>query len=93
MREIGDGDGVGNARQVLHYDTARADVEVPDLRISHLPRRQADITAALRRLDPSDPVRYDFSLCHLGMMGSCGHGTTQRDTHCPLKPHCRPKGG
>ncbi len=53
----------------------------------------ADITSALRKLDPSDPVRYDFSLCHLGMMGSCGHGTTQRDTHCPLKPHCRPKGG
>ena len=50
----------------------------------------ADITAALRKLDPLDPVRYDFSLCHLGMMGSCGHGTTRSDEHCPLKPHCRP---
>jgi uncharacterized protein (TIGR02757 family) len=26
-----------------------------------------DITASLRRLDPCDPVRYDYSLCHLGM--------------------------
>jgi uncharacterized protein (TIGR02757 family) len=26
-----------------------------------------DITASLRRLDPSDPVKYDYSLCHLGM--------------------------
>jgi uncharacterized protein (TIGR02757 family) len=26
-----------------------------------------DITASLRRLDPDDPVKYDFSLCHLGM--------------------------
>ena len=26
-----------------------------------------DITASLRRLDPADPVRYDYSLCHLGM--------------------------
>ncbi len=50
----------------------------------------ADITAALGKLDPSDPVRYDFSLCHLGMMGSCGYGTKQGDTQCPLKPHCRP---
>lgn len=48
----------------------------------------ADITASLRVLDPADPVRYDFSLCHLGMMGACGFGTKQRDTHCPLKGAC-----
>ena len=35
-------------------------------------RMAADITAALRALDPSDPVRFDFSLCHVGMMGNCG---------------------
>ena len=28
-----------------------------------------DITASLRKLDAIDPVKYDFSLCHLGMMG------------------------
>ena len=30
----------------------------------------ADITAALRRVNPDDPVRYDFSLCHVGMMNA-----------------------
>ena len=26
----------------------------------------AEITASLRAIDPVDPVRYDFSLCHVG---------------------------
>jgi uncharacterized protein (TIGR02757 family) len=47
-----------------------------------------DITASLRRLDPEDPVRYDFALCHLSMMGACGYGTAQRDTQCPLRGVC-----
>jgi uncharacterized protein (TIGR02757 family) len=50
----------------------------------------ADITEALRAFDPHDPVRYDFSLCHLSMMGSCGHGMKVKDLHCPLRGHCRP---
>ena len=37
-------------------------------------RMAADITRALRQLDPDDPVRFDFSLCHVGMMGACGFG-------------------
>ena len=53
----------------------------------------ADITAALRRLDPVDPVRFDFSLCHVGMMNACGFGRTQGDAQCPLKGLCRPRGG
>jgi uncharacterized protein (TIGR02757 family) len=28
-----------------------------------------EITGALRRLDPEDPVRFDFSLCRVGMIG------------------------
>jgi uncharacterized protein (TIGR02757 family) len=27
-----------------------------------------EITAVLRKLDPADPVKYDFSLCHAGMV-------------------------
>ena len=50
-----------------------------------------EITASLRRLHPDDPVRYDFSLCHVGMMRACGFGTPQRDTQCPLRGMCRPK--
>ena len=32
----------------------------------------------MRALDPADPVRYDFSLCHVGMMNACGYGRRQR---------------
>lgn len=34
-----------------------------------------DVTASLRCLDPLDPVRYDFALCHHGMSGACGART------------------
>jgi uncharacterized protein (TIGR02757 family) len=50
----------------------------------------ADITASLRALDPVDPVRFDFSICHVGMMGSCGLNTKQGDAQCPLRGLCRP---
>jgi uncharacterized protein (TIGR02757 family) len=51
----------------------------------------AEITAALRALNPADPVRYDFSLCHVGMMNACGFGRAQRDSRCPLKGFCKPR--
>jgi uncharacterized protein (TIGR02757 family) len=50
-----------------------------------------EITAALRALDPEDPVKYDYALCHLGMMDACGFGTAQRDAQCPLRGTCQPK--
>lgn len=50
-----------------------------------------DITEALRRLSPEDPVRYDFSLCHIGMAGMCGYGTKRGNRDCPLKGICRPR--
>jgi uncharacterized protein (TIGR02757 family) len=53
----------------------------------------ADITASLRRLDPLDPVRFDFSLCHVGMMNACGFGRKQGDSQCPLKGLCHPRNG
>jgi uncharacterized protein (TIGR02757 family) len=51
----------------------------------------ADITASLRELDADDPVKYDFSLCHLGMADQCGFNRAQRDTLCPLRGVCRPR--
>jgi uncharacterized protein (TIGR02757 family) len=30
-----------------------------------------EVTAALRRIDPDDPVKYDFVLCHTGISGDC----------------------
>lgn len=50
----------------------------------------ADVTDALRRIDPADPVRFDFALCHIGMNGACGYGTKGGDAHCPLKGQCKP---
>ena len=51
----------------------------------------AEITASLRAMNVEDPVRYDFSLCHVGMMSACGYGRAQGDRQCPLRGVCRPK--
>jgi len=56
-------------------------------------RMAADITASLRKLNPEDPVRFDFSLCHVGMMSACGYGRKQGDSQCPLRGLCRPRAG
>ena len=50
----------------------------------------ADITASLRELDPVDPIKYDFSLCHLGMAEACGFNRAQGDSRCPLRGLCHP---
>jgi uncharacterized protein (TIGR02757 family) len=45
------------------------------LELTH--RRSADwktaeeITESLKRFDPEDPLKYDFALCHQGIMGIC----------------------
>jgi uncharacterized protein (TIGR02757 family) len=49
-----------------------------------------DITASLRLIDPADPVKYDYALCHLGMMNACGFRRAQKDSQCPLRGACRP---
>jgi uncharacterized protein (TIGR02757 family) len=51
----------------------------------------ADITRALRRLDADDPVRFDFALCHVGMMGACGFARPQGSAQCPLRGECHPR--
>ena len=57
-------------------------------------RKQADwrmareITQALRRLDPADPVKYDFSLCHLGISEGCDGRDRVRCTACPINELC-----
>jgi uncharacterized protein (TIGR02757 family) len=60
-------------------------------RISPGWKMAADITAALRGLNPDDPVRYDFSLCHLGMMKACGFNLSHADSRCPLRGVCQPR--
>lgn len=43
-----------------------------------------EVADALRLLDPDDPLRFDFPLCHLGISGSCIH--VRSDAHCPSCP-------
>lgn len=53
-------------------------------------RMAEDITARLARLDPRDPVKYDFALCHTRMAGDC---RDRRDiavcAPCGLRAVCR----
>ena len=52
-------------------------------------RTAEEITAALRRVDPEDPVRFDFALCHLGMSGACpARRDPLRCASCPLAAAC-----
>ena len=49
-----------------------------------------EVTESLRRIDPVDPVRYDFVLCHTGISGDC---PKERDLAvcgpCSVRPDCR----
>jgi uncharacterized protein (TIGR02757 family) len=51
-----------------------------------------DITNALRTFDSRDPVRFDFALCHVGMMNACGFHKPHGSSQCPLRGMCYPKG-
>ena len=49
-----------------------------------------EITDALRRLDPADPVKYDFAITRLGILGAC----PRRPVHstcmpCDLRACCK----
>jgi uncharacterized protein (TIGR02757 family) len=49
-----------------------------------------DITASLRRFDAEDPVKYDFSLCHLGMLQHCpSRRDPERCEGCGVQSVCR----
>ena len=58
---------------------------------SRLAHGRATSPRSLRRLDADDPVKYDFSVCHLGMMNACGFSRPQADAQCPLRGACRPR--
>ena len=96
--------GPADARQLLHDDAAGADVEVADLRIAHLPVRQADILAgrAQERVRPGRPQPVEPRRMRLqdGVVGGVvtpspaiqddqGDGTGRRHCHGRL----RRKGG
>ncbi len=79
------------ARLVIPLDTHTA-------RIARLlglsGRRSADwkmaleVTSALRRLDPADPVRFDFPLAHLGISEGCTGKKGEWCIPCPVSGLC-----
>jgi uncharacterized protein (TIGR02757 family) len=52
-------------------------------------RTALEITRSLRRIDPLDPVKYDFALCHFGMSGLCpARRAAPRCRECVLLRDC-----
>jgi uncharacterized protein (TIGR02757 family) len=82
---------VSTARLVVPLDTHVA-------RISRLlglsSRRSPDwkmameVTESLRRLDPNDPVKYDFALSHLGISEGCSGKKGETCVPCPVAGLC-----
>jgi uncharacterized protein (TIGR02757 family) len=83
---------VSPARLVVPLDTHVARIA----RYIGLTRRRqpswlmaTEVTARLRRLDPADPVRYDFAICRLGILDRCPRRRdVARCAPCPLRPVC-----
>lgn len=78
--------GISPARLVVPLDTHTARIA----RLIGLSARRSpgwkmalEVTAALRRLDPLDPIRYDFALSHLGISEGC---TGKRGAWCVACP-------
>ena len=41
-----------------------------------------EITNALKKLDPGDPLKYDFAMCHYGIAGLCSSKDNIKDSRC-----------
>jgi len=53
-----------------------------------------DVAAALRALDPEDPIRYDLALAHIGISDGCrGRWHEAVCPSCPLQPSCAAASG
>ncbi len=66
--------GVSPAKLIIPLDThiARISANIGLTRRKSADWRMAEeITVSLRELDPEDPVKYDFSLCRLGILDKC----------------------
>jgi len=83
--------GVAPARLIVPLDThiARisrllglADRATPDWKMA------LQVTAGLRRLDPEDPVRFDFPLAHLGISEGCTGRPGEVCVPCPVAGLC-----
>ncbi len=52
-------------------------------------KQAALIARSLMALDPDDPLKYDFALCHLGISGACPSRRVESICEkCPIQPAC-----
>lgn len=51
-------------------------------------RMAREITASLRKLDPLDPVKYDFPICHLGISEGCDGKDLTKCLTCAISGIC-----
>jgi uncharacterized protein (TIGR02757 family) len=92
--DLGLWQGVSPARLLVPVDTHIQRIcrnlgltrrRTPDLAMAR------EITAALRLLDPGDPVKYDFVLCHLGISEGCSGKMGAPCRECPVAGLCLPE--
>ena len=89
--DLGLWNGITPAQLVIPVDTHISRIS----RYLGLSRRSAadwrmaqEITSALRTFDPADPVKYDFSLAHLGISDGCNGKDRSRCTSCSITSIC-----
>ena len=65
-----------------------------------LPRRRGadwkaaeEITRAFRSVCPEDPLRFDFPLTRIGILGECTARRRGRCRACPIAPVCAAREG
>lgn len=85
--------GVDPARLIIPLDTHIERIGrylgLTDRRSADL-RTAVEITGALARLAPGDPLVYDIALCHLGISGRCPRKRdVERCADCPIRAVCR----
>jgi len=51
-------------------------------------RMAEEITASLRAASPEDPVKFDYPLTRLGILGECTRSTRGDCDRCPVAPLC-----
>jgi uncharacterized protein (TIGR02757 family) len=90
--DFGDWPEISPAKLLIPLDTHVANM-ADALRLTRLRTRTgrmvADISSRLRLLDPEDPIKYDFALCHTRMSGECLGRRAPVCAGCRLRPICR----
>jgi uncharacterized protein (TIGR02757 family) len=92
--DLGLWDGVSPAQLIIPVDTHISRIS----RYLGLTCRKAadwrmavEITSALRSFDPDDPIKYDFSLAHLGISDGCNGKDPGSCMTCPIDAICAQK--